>query len=99
MTEKVKELLEWKKFSSVEWYTNCFEWLGYIKDVSGLEKVQYMFHCLINNERLSVKQRVDILMFIYPLFNSRVSVVKALYDKKHKRFLFKQKRLMDLIWS
>lgn len=99
MTQRLEKLLNEKKFNKVEWLTNCYDWLGFVKDVCGLKNVQSVLESFANDWHVKPKDRAECLIFVYPKFEKQVQIVREQYRKKNKNFNFEKKSMMNLIWG
>lgn len=99
MTQRLQAIIEQKKFNSVEWYTNCFEWLGWMKEENDFRKFQSMLESLSNNKFLNPREKSKMITFFYPVFEQRVKVISDDCKARHKKFNFVCKPVMGIIWG
>lgn len=99
MKERVQAIIAEKKFRSVEWYTNYFEWLNRMKEEYEFKKFQLMLKNLIDNHYIKEKDKVECLMFFYPAFEQRLKEVVNMCKLKEKKFNFTCKPIINIIWE
>ena len=99
VTLLVDKKLQQRKADSIYYYTNCMDWLYWIKDEVDFDKYQKMLESMANNWLIKPKEKLQMLNFFYPMFVEKVAKVKSERAKKNKKLDFECKPLLNLIWG
>ncbi|SEP83658.1 hypothetical protein SAMN04487977_101568 [Treponema bryantii] len=97
--KRLEQKLADRKADSVFSYTNYLDWLMYMKEETEFKKFQIMLEKLCNNWLIKPKEKLQMLMFFYPMFEKKVESVRNELAKKNKKLNFECKPVMALIWG
>lgn len=97
--KRLEQNLADRKADCVYSYTNCLDWLGYMKDEAEFTKFEMMLEKLCNNWLLKPVEKLDMLNFFYPMFEKRVETVRTERSRRKKTLNFQCKPLMNIIWG
>lgn len=99
ITKRVERKLLDRKSESVYYYTNCLDWLQWMKDAVAFKKFEMMLEKMLNNWLLNPKEKADLITFFYPQFEKRVDEVSKMMAKKNKKLNYQCRPMMAMIWN